>query len=359
MASNCAEALEPLYQATLSESDIKNRAHLYLSHCQFVLLQNERGVYNLEQVSAKHLADDDKKLYKSLKKAHQGEIDALHKLYFNASPYFGVSSNSPKEVKGDSTYYGLSLGVSRPTWSVGAFYEDFTMKMVPTGYKTYTQSMMGAQLGYFILPTWRVSGSYTKIGASTDQLKTTSVVGLQTDYYITPLWSVFLEYYASDYPTLFADTAGIYKYDVKAGEVVGGLRFPIYNALTWGLNGTASYTSISLTKPSDNAAVVAKGLANDTAKTEAGVSAWFSAFTAGLTYWSGTEVLGVRGRGAAVYNSTDLHKNGAKASLGYVINAFVGLNVAYGMETFEASNVSGDTIDYKNTSTTVAASFNW
>lgn len=359
MASNCAQAVAPLYQASISKGPNKDRAHLYLAHCQSLFGQTADAAYNLDQIKAKKLEGADLALYKTLKQKHEAEIDALHKLYFNASPYAGTSTTSPSTVKGTGMFYGLSLGVSRPSWSVGLFYESFSMDMVPTTSKDYSQSMIGGQLGYFVLPTWHVSGSYTTISGSTDQLKSISIPGVQTDYYFLPGWNVFGEYYSSTYSKLVADSAGSYKFPVSVSQAVVGLGFPIINRESAGMNGSANYTSISLTKPSDSGAVIGKALDKSTARMEAVLSAYFKSATAALTYWTGSEVLGVRARGAVVNNAADLRKDGIKINLGYTLNAHFGLGASYSVETVESTDIDGQYKDFKSSTAMGSAFINW
>jgi hypothetical protein len=359
MAANCTEAMEPLYQSSLQEFENKDRALLYLAHCQSIFGRTLDAAYNLDRIKAKNLKKDDQKLYKDLASKHNKEMNALHKLYFNLTPYAGQGSASPKTVKGDASYSGFSLGVSRPTWSVGAFYESYSQKMVPTTYKTYSQTMMGAQLGYFILPTWRVSGSYTNIHGSNDQLNSVSAMGVQTDYYFMPAWSLFLEYYASNYPKLLANKVGTYLYPVSASEMVVGLGFPLFNGDGFGINGSANYSTVSLTKSNDTEAVANVNLAKNTGRSEVVLSTYAGKANAALTYWAGTEVLGVRSRGSVVMDSTDLHKGGSKLSLGYTFNAHFGVGAAYGVETYTAANVAGTYEDFQSSSTTGMLIVNW
>lgn len=358
LASNCAEAMEPLYQATLVKDENTDRARLYLAHCQFVLGQNQNAVFHMDQIKSKKLAEADRKLYKDLKDKYQKDFELAHKLYWNVSPYYGSSNTSPKTVKADSQFYGLSAGVSRPEWSASLFAEQYSLKMAAKTSKDYSQTMVGTQVGYFVMPSWRLSLSYTSITASIDQLKSQYVVGLQTDYYITPFLSLFLEYYRSDYPTLVADSSGKYKFDVAADEAVIGVSFPLYTADTWSLSGSASYTSISVTKPKDSGAVVPKNI-KDAGRGEASLTAFFNRFSLSGTYWSGSEILGVRGRGAVVYNSTDRHTNGAKGDVRVTVATGVGVGLSYGVETYEAYGVDGSMKDFTSSTVTGSASFNW
>ena len=353
MASSCATAVEPLYQATLVPSENVDRAHLYLAHCQSIFGQNADAAYNLEAIKHKKLTGADLALYKTLKKKHEADIDLRHKLDFNASAYAGSSTTAPATVKGAATFFGAGLGVSRPTWSLGLFYESYAAKMVPKTYSSYSQSMSGAQAGYFILPSWHISGSFTMIAGSIDQLKSITVAGLQTDFYLTPLWRLFAEYYSSNYPNLVPDTKLSYKYPVTAGEAVVGLGFPIYNGATAGLNGTASYSSISLAKPSNSDASINKDLTKAGGRFEAAIASYIMAATASVSYWSGAEVLGVRARGNVINDTTDLHKNGYKLGLGYTVNPHLGLGASYSGETFESTDVDGTYKDF--TSSTVVA----
>ena len=219
--------------------------------------------------------------------------------------------------------------------------------------------MVGGNLGYFVLPSWRISGSYTNIHGSTDQLNSVSVIGAQTDYYFTPTWSLFLEYYSSSYPKLLANKAGTYKYPVNASQFVAGLGFPIYNSEGFGINGAASYSGITLDKSKDTAVVAETNLANDTSRFEVVLSTYISKATAALTYWSGKEVLGVRSRGAIVMDSTDLHKDGEKLSLGYAINKYLSLGASYGMETYTAEDTTAKYRDFQSSTMTGLVSINW
>lgn len=359
MAANCAGAMDPLYQASLTESASKDRATLYLAHCQSIYGRGADAGYNLDRIKSKNLTKEDRKLYKELTAKHQKDIDALNKLYFSATPYFGQGTTSPSTVKDASSFYGLSLGVSRPSWSVGAFYEGYTQKFKSAAAKSYTQAMTGGQLGYFVLPNWRVSGSYTSIEGSIDQLKSIGVVGAQTDFYITPAVSLFLEYYSSTYPKLLADSAGTYKYAGSASQVVAGLGFPIYNTTGYGFNGAVSYTGISPTQAKDAAVVANQNLKDDTARYEAVLSTYFAQANASLTYWSGKEVLGVRSRGAVVYNTTDLRKGGSKVNLGYTFTKNVGVGASYGTETYSSTDVDGKYRDFQSSTMTGMFLLNW
>lgn len=347
MASNCAEAVEPLYQATLKQSKVTDRAHLYLAHCQSIFTQDANAVFNIQKVKPKNLNDNDLKLYNQLMAKYKATIDAANKIYFNASPYVGQSTVSPKSIKGTGTFYGLSLGASRPSWSLGLLYESFSLKMVPTTMSTYTQAMSGVQAGIFVLPSWRVSGSYTQIGGSTDQMKNISVVGAQTDYYISPLFSVFLEYYSSNYPKLLLNKTSLaYSLPATANQFVGGIGFPIMNKPTWGLNGVATYTSIAVKQSGDSSVVVEKNLSTDANRSELSVNGYIGSATASLAGWSGAEVLGVRARGSAVNNSTDRRKSGIKGAVGYIFNPMFNLGASYSSETYTAANISGTYVDF-------------
>lgn len=359
MAANCADAMEPLYQSTLRTSENKDRALLYLAHCQSIFLRDADAAYNLDRIKSKNLVQADQKLYKDLSSKHKTSIEALHKLYFNLTPYAGQSTVSPSSVKGAASFYGLSLGVSRPEWSVGAFYESFSQKFTPAGVSAYSQSMMGAQLGYFVLPSWRVSGSYTSIHGNNDQMNSVGVAGLQTDYYFTPFWTVFLEYYASSYPKLLSNLAGVYQYSTNADQMVAGVGFPIVNGTGFGVNGSASYTGITLKKSSDPAVYANPNLSNNTARYEAVISAYYAKVNGALTYWSGKEVLGVRSRGAVVMDNTDLHKGGSKVSLGYTISKNFGVGASYGMETYTASDIDGTYKNFQSGTTTGMLLVNW
>lgn len=358
MASNCAGALDELYLATLSENKFQDRARLYLAHCQSLLGQPDSAAFHLDKIETKNLLPADVPLFKDLKAKHATQIAVLHKLYFNVSPYVGISNTSPDTVKGTSQFYGLSLGVSRPTWSVSAFYEGYSLDMVPKTYKDYTQTMFGAQGGYFIVPIWRLSASFTTINASTDQLKGVTIAGLQTDIYFRPAWSLFIEGYSSSYPKLLANAAGVYKYEVSARQVVAGLRFPVVNTETAGLNGALSVGSVSVAKPSDAAAVSPKGLRN-ASRFEGLLSTFYKAASASVTAWSGAEVLGVRGRGTTVYNSTDKHKSGVKLGLGYAFNSYFSVGAGYGVETYESTDTTGATKDFNSSTATLSGSINW
>ncbi len=351
--------MDPLYQSSLRESETKDRALLFLAHCQSIFARNLDAAFNLDQIKSKNLKKEDQKLYKELTAKHQADIATLHKLYFNLTSYAGQSSNSPNSVKDTASYYGFSLGVSRPLWSVNAFYEGFTQKMTPATYSGYSQSMVGAQLGYFILPSWRVSGSYTSIHGSNDQLDSVSTIGAQTDYYFTPLWTVFLEYYTSSYPKLLANSSGTYQYAVSANEVVAGVGFPIFNGDGFGVNGSASYSGVSLTKSKDAGVVANENLAKDTARYEAVLSAYVAKINAAITYWSGKEILGVRSRGAVIMDSTDLRKGGSKLSVGYTFNKNIGIGAAYGMETYYASDTTGTYRNFQSSTMTGLMTLNW
>jgi len=361
--SNCAEALDPLYQSSQSELATKDRALLYVAHCQSIFARNLDSAYNLDHVKSKNLArQEDQKLYKDLLAKHRADIETvrnLGKVAFNGVGYVGQGTTSPDSVKDTSEYYGLSLGASRPTWSVNAFYEGYTQKMTPETLSSYSQTMGGGQLGYFVLPSWRVSASYTSITGSIDQLKSVSVVGAQTDYYFMPYWSVFLEYYMSSYPKLLANSSSVYKYPVDANQYVAGVNFPIIPGEKSGLTGTASYSGISLKKSSDASAVIPDNLKEDTSRFELSLSGYMSQASAAITYWSGKEVLGVRGRGAIVMDSTDLRKSGAKVNVGYSLTKNLGLGGAYGTETYTSTNLSGEKTDFTSSSITGLIFVNW
>lgn len=346
MAANCAEALDPLYQATLKQSKVVDRAHLYLAHCQSIFAQDANAAFNLQAINQKNLGEDDLKLYKQLMTKHKESIDAANKIYFSISPYVGQSTVSPKSLKGTGTFYGLSLGASRPTWSLGVLYESFSLTMVPANTSTYTQGMTGLQAGYFVLPSWRVSGSYTQIAGSTDQMKNISVLGVQTDYYIKPLFSVFAEYYSSNYPKLLLNKSSQYALPVGASQIVGGIGFPIVNSAKWGLNGVASYTSITVKQSNDTNVVLEKNLNSNANRSELTLNGYVGKATAALSGWSGAEVLGVRSRGSAVNNSTDRRKSGAKLGLGYYFNPMFTLGASYSSETYTAADTTGSYVDF-------------
>jgi hypothetical protein len=359
MAANCAAAMDPLYQASLNQPDVKDRALLYLAHCQSLFARDQDAAFNIDQVKKKNLKKEDEKLYKELTAKLKPNVESLHKIYYNVTPYVGQGSSTPNTVKAASSFYGFSLGISRPTWSVGAFYEGFTQKLTSKTAKTYTQTMMGGQGGYFILPSWRLSGSYASIHGSNTQLNSVSAAGLQTDYYISPTISVSLEYYSSNYATLMADKSGTYKYPVSASQFVAGVGFPIYNSATFGVNGTASYTGITLRKSTDKAAVSNENLDKNPSRIEVAVSSYFSKATAGLTYWTGQEILGVRSRGTVIMGSTDLRKGGSKVNLGYAITPNVSIGASYSAETYRSTNVAGTYEDFQSATSTGVLILNW
>ena len=66
MAADCADAMEPFYQSSLREPDTKDRALLYLAHCQSIFGRSLDAAYNLDQIKSKNLKKDEQKLYKEL-----------------------------------------------------------------------------------------------------------------------------------------------------------------------------------------------------------------------------------------------------------------------------------------------------
>jgi len=360
MASRCATAMEPLYQASLLEGPLANQSHLYLAHCQSLLGQSDSAAYHLGLIDSKGLEKADKKLFHELKKKHQGDIDRLESISYSLTPYYGQSQVSPDSTKSGSSFYGASLSLMRPRWSLGLGYEELEVKLTAKNSAAYTQAMIFAQAGFFVIDTLKISASATSVNASTEQMKSISVFGVQTDYYVTPAVDLYVEVYTSNYPKLLADSTYAYKYPVSANQVVLGSSFPIYNDKTYGFNGGASFSSIALNKSTDAAAVSVKALQTNTQRVELVVSSWFHAATAAVTYWTGTEVLGVRGRGAIINNSTDLKKGGSKLSLGYGFTKHIGVGIAASSEDFESTDVAtGTYTKYSSTGTMATLSLNW
>jgi len=360
-ASRCNTALEPLYQASILDGPLTSQAHLYLAHCQSVLGQNDNAAFHLEQVEAKALPTKaDKKLFHELKQKHKAEIDKLTAIGFSFSPYYGFTTVSPDSTKSGSSYYGGALSAYRPKWSVGLGYEGLAIDMNVKNVANYSQSMIFAQGGYFVLDSLKLSASATSVEGSTDQMKGIKVLGVQADYYVTPIVDLFVEGYSSQYPKLLADSKYSYQYPVSATQFVIGSSFPIYNALTYGFNGAASVTAISLNKSSDKSAVVDKSLEHDTTRYEVVLSSWCSAATASITYWAGTEVLGVRGRGAVINNSTEQKTGGVKLSAGYGISKYVGVGASVSQETYKATDLTSGTYkEFTATGGMGTLSLNW
>ena len=360
MASRCATAMEPLYQASLLDGPLANTSHLYLAHCQSLLGQSDSAAYHLGLVDGKSLEKADKKLFRELKKKHQDDIDRLEAIGYSLTPYVGQSQVSPDSTKSGSSYYGAALSLYRPRWSLGLGYESLALKLTAKNSTAYTQSMIFAQAGFFVIDSLKISASATSVNANAEQMKSISVFGVQTDYYVTPAFSLYAEFYTSNYPKLLADSKYTYKYPVSANQVVVGSSFPIYNDKTYGFNGGASFTSISLSKSSDAAAVSVKSLESNTQRVELVVSSWFHAATAAVTYWTGTEVLGVRARGAIINNSTELKKGGQKLSLGYGFTKHVGIGLSASSEDFEATDATtGTYTKYSSTGEMATLSLNW
>lgn len=342
LASRCINALDPLYQASLMEGSHKDLAHLYLAHCQSVLGQPANAAYNLQAIHPKGLSKNDKSLYRDLKKKHAADIAALaplNPLNVNLTAYVGQNKVTPTTNKTGSNFYGGLVNVAKTSWSLGLGYESLSMDMTPTTVKDYSQSMIVVQGGYFVLESLRIGLSRTNVNGSTDQMKNIGVNGLQIDYYVTPIFSIYGEYYLSSYPNLVPDATYKYKYEVSVSQMVLGTTFPIYNQTSFGFNGGLSLTSINLGLPGDKAAVIDKSLKDNAQRIELVLSSWFGFANANLTYWTGSEILGIRGRGAVVNNSTERKTDGIKLGGGYNFNRTIGIAASYATENFESTNI--------------------
>lgn len=337
MSSRCSEALEPLYQASLLNGPKKSLAHLYLAHCQSVFSQKENAAYNLSMVNPEMLTPADRALYDSLIEKHKGDMTPQETSSFSSLlAYVGQTSHSPNTNKSSANFVGLAGTHLWKYLSFGLGVESLKIDLKPSALKDYSQSMALGQIGYFWTPSIKTSLSATSINTSSSQMKSVFVPGIQADFYWSAVLRFFVEYYTSSYSKLLADTAGTYKYPVDVRQAVFGAYFPLMGGVHKGVSGSLTMTAISLETSKDRSAVIPKTLNKDASRVEGAVFAWLGKNSLTLQHWVGTEVLGVRDRGAVVNNGTDRKIGGSKISLDRTVGSHTHLGVSYAPESYES-----------------------
>ncbi len=360
LASRCADALEPLYQASIQKGPQKSLAHLYLAHCQSVFKQNENAAYNLNQVRVERLQPADRELYDSLLAKHEKDLKPVSTLATSALVYFGRTSYQPDSTKASSQFYGLYGALAWPTINLGLGYESLNMDLKPAALKDYSQTMAVFQGGYFWSPSFKTSVSVSSIQSNSSQMESILAPGMQLDYFFTPFWSFFVEYYKSSYPKLLADISGTYKYPVNASEAVIGGRFPLFSHGPHGASGQVSVTHINLETSTDKSALLPKTLNKDSQKIDVLLYGWFHKNALSLGYWVGSETLGIRDRGSVVNNGTDRKKGGYKLALDRTFGDVTNVGLSYGSESFEAIDYTTAALkDYQSSTVTAKLGFFW
>jgi hypothetical protein len=360
LASQCADAFDPLYQASIQKGPQKPLAHLYLAHCQSVFKQNENAAYNLSQVKADRLQPADRELYDSLMDKHKNDFKPVSTLVTTVLGYLGQTSYQPDSTKASSQFFGLYGALAWPTLNLGLGYESLSMDLKPAALKDYSQTMAVFQGGYFWSPSFKTSISLSSIQSNSKQMESILAPGIQLDYFFSPFWSLFAEFYKSSYPKLLADIAGTYKYPVDATEAVLGGRFPLFSHGHHGASGLISLTHIALDSSEDKAALLPKTLNKDSQKIEAIFYGWIHKNSLSLGYWLGTETLGIRERGSVVNNGTDRKKGGFKLSLDRTFGDFSTVGLSYGSESFEAIDYTTAALkDYQSSTVTAKLGFFW
>lgn len=360
LASKCADALEPLYQASIQKGPQKSLAHLYLAHCQSVFKQNQNAAYNLSQVRPDKLLPADHELYDTLMAKHKNDIKPESTLVTSVLAYLGQTSYQPDSTKASSQFFGLYGSLAWPSLNLGLGYESLSMDLKPAALKDYSQTMAVLQSGYFWSPSFKTSISLSSIQSNSSQMESILAPGFQLDYFLTPFWSLFAEFYQSSYPKLLADISGTYKYPVQAREAVLGGRFPLFSHGPLGASGLISLTHIALDSSEDKAALLPKTLNKDSQKIDAILYGWIHKNTLSIGYWIGTETLGIRDRGSVVNNGTDRKKGGFKLSLDRTLGDFSNIGLSYGSESFEAIDYTTAALkDYQSSTVTAKLGFFW